>query len=127
MMARRTVPPFFLTRHVFIDVIRIGEGRYENYRWVEGEEEVLNIKANVQPAKFKDLQMLPESERTKEYIKVFTVDPLRTIKEGKDGHGADIILWNGNRYRVVQVKNYEMGVLDHYKAICAREPISAGH
>ena len=128
MELSRTVPPFTLTRHVFIDVIRTGEGGYVNYKWVDGQEELIEgIKANVQPARFKDLQLLPESERTKEYIKVFTVDELRTAKEGNNNYGADIILWKGNRYRVMSVKNYEMGVLDHYKSLAAREPISAGY
>lgn len=127
MALARTVPPFQLTRHVFIDVIRVGEGEYVKHRWVEGGETIINIKANVQPARFKDLQLLPESERTKEYIKVFSVEELRTAKEGVNNHGADIILWKGNRYRVMSVKNYEMGVLDHYKALAAREPISAGY
>ena len=32
----------------------------------------------------------------------------------------------GDEYEVMRVKNYVMGVLDHYSAYAARTPISAG-
>ena len=54
------------------------------------------------------LQLLPEEERAEEFIAVYTDFPLSL---GENDGGAeysvpDRILWNGETWRVVQVKNW---------------------
>ena len=54
------------------------------------------------------VQLLPEEERHEEFIAVYTDFPLRL---GENGGGAtytapDRILWNGETWRVVRVRNW---------------------
>ncbi|MCL2829843.1 MAG: hypothetical protein FWD77_03775 [Betaproteobacteria bacterium] len=59
----------------------------------------------VQPAKAEDVaQFLPEGERANRAITVYCRQELRH----SDGEGADsdAILWNGQRWRVIGVRNW---------------------
>ncbi|MNY65119.1 hypothetical protein D3C86_2023350 [compost metagenome] len=54
-------------------------------------------------------------------MKVYTKgDALQQLKEGGAGWAADRFTWKGELYEVMKVISYEMGVLNHYKALCAR-------
>lgn len=69
---------------------------------------------------------MPESERTVEWIKVYTTGQVYTAEESSElGRPADIVIWNDKRYRVMKARRYQMGVLDHQQLLCAREPLSA--
>ena len=121
---RRTTPKFRLVGKVPITIKRTGEGFWEGGRWKEGVAETIEIEANVQPATMQTLLTLPESERTKQAIRVFSVEEIRTAREGENGWQADIVEWNNDTYRVMKVENYVMGVLDHFHAVAVREPIT---
>lgn len=77
------------------------------------------IKANIQPAASEDLMRLPELERTKDPIMVYTATQLNAgshvLKQS-----PDVITWNGNDYEVYSLATYSMGVLDHTEALCLR-------
>lgn len=126
MATRRTHPSFRLTGSTSLTIKRRGKEVLVKGRPVLPPPETLQITANVQPLKFIELQQFSEPDRTKEWIKIFSVEEIRTMREGSDGWLADIVLWNGDEYEVMRVKNYVMGVLDHYSAYAARTPISAG-
>lgn len=117
-----TRPGFLLTGKTTLTIKRQGAGSYVNGRWVDGTTvtPAPTITANVQPANTRDLLLLPESERTKEWVKVYTSDVIRTMNEGAGGWAADEFTWNGYVYKVMRVKRYQMGVLDHYMALAAR-------
>ena len=51
-------------------------------------------------------KMLPESEREKEAINIFSNDWLYTARTGRNALEADIILYRGAKWRVVVVKPY---------------------
>lgn len=121
---RRTTPKFRLVGKVPITIQRMGEGGWEGGRWKEGVAEPIEIEAHVQPANMQTLLLLPESERTKQAIRVFSVEEIRTAREGDGGWQADIIEWNNDTYRVMKVESYVMGVLDHFHAVAVREPIT---
>ncbi|QYW06640.1 hypothetical protein uav_108 [Pseudomonas phage UAVern] len=71
--------------------------------------------------KSSDTILLPEADRSKACLKVYTQgEPLWELKEGTDGHAADQFYWQGDLYEVMKVINYAMGVLNHFKAICMR-------
>ena len=56
------------------------------------------------------LQLLPEEERTEEYIAVYTGFPL-SLGENDGGSTytvPDRILWNGKTWRVVRVRSWGM-------------------
>ena len=127
-MATRTIPTFTLTRKAKVKVVRPGEIRNEYGRPVEDPPTEHYIQANVQPLRFKELQIMPEADRTKEWIKLY-LDPCQDIRgelEGDDQQRADEVEWNGFRYKVMQIRSWQMGVLDHIEARAARTPISGG-
>jgi hypothetical protein len=121
----RSYPTFALTHSTEVGIRRKGEGSYVDGEWVESPETLITIEANVQPVQFREIMMMPESERTKEWIKIYSVSEIRTAVEGPGGWEADFVDWDGYSYRVMKSKKYVMGILDHYCAYAAREPRTA--
>lgn len=117
----KSVPSFMLTNKTKIVVERHSPGSFVKGRWVEGDVEYIDIEANVQPLKGFELQVLPESDRTKDSIKVYSAETIKTVEE-VDEKNADIVVWENKKYRAVRRMTYSMGVLDHTKTICIRLP-----
>lgn len=120
-------PPFWATGRTTLTITRKTAGTYVNGRYVEGTTSTQEITANVQPGlKWNDIQYLPEGERGRKSLRVYTDFPLRTRQEGPDGHDADRFVWtDGHTYEVnVLCHSYEMGVLNHTKAICSRVEVT---
>lgn len=113
-------PSFLLTKTVPIVVNRKTQGSYIDGDWVEGADNLVTIKVNIQPAKDSEILIMPESERTREWYKLYSADEIRTLKEGDSGWPADEFMFDGDNYRVMKVRNYSMGTLDHFKAFAAR-------
>lgn len=117
----RTIPQFLLTHKVPIQVKRFGEGAWVEGYFVNGAETTLDVEANVQPLKGHELLSLPEADRTKESIKVYCVETLKTVDEVGQKK-ADVIIWEDKRWQAIRTMTYKMGVLDHTKTICYRLP-----
>ena len=115
-----SIPRFLLTRTVPLTIYRQEAGSYVRGVWVEGPIVEVPIRANIQPLKPSEVQMMPESDRTREWYKVYSADLLRTKQEGDNGWDADQFEWQGHRYEVMKVQNYSMSILDHFKAWAAR-------
>ncbi len=115
-------PPLFLVGRTTLDVIRKTATTYVNGRPVEGTTTTVPTVCNVQPVlKSSDTLLIPEADKSKACLKVYTMgDELKALKEGGNGWAADQFYWKGDLYEVMKVIPYEMGVLDHYKAICMR-------
>ncbi|ATW58222.1 hypothetical protein CNR37_00002 [Pseudomonas phage ventosus] len=115
-------PPLLSTGRTTLEVTRRGPSTYVNGRPVAGIGYGVEVVCNVQPVlKSTDTIMLPEADRSKACLKVYTKgQELWQFKEGPDGHAADQFFWQGDKYEVMKVINYAMGVLNHYKAICMR-------
>lgn len=122
---QRSNVKFQLTHSIPVEVKRFSPGVYVKGVWQDGVAEVIPIFANVQPLKGHELVTMPESDRTKDWIKLYTVTPLYPVKEGEESHSGDVVMWEGNEYQVVKVFPYKMGVLDHIKVLACRLPISA--
>jgi len=71
------------------------------------------IYAAVQPMKGRDLQILPEGERAKDYRKFYTYSEVRTSVQAT-GEPADRIVYGGIVYEVQQVKQ-EIDVIPNFK------------
>lgn len=121
----RTSPKFQLTHFTEVTIKRFPPGEMVKGKWVKGIPFNVVVEANVQPARHKDLMMMTESDRTKEWIKVFSRDVIRTAKEGDGAYDSDVVLWDGFEYKVMKSRNFSMGVLDHFEVLAARTPISA--
>lgn len=115
-------PPLLLTGHVTLEITRREAETIVRGRPVPGAESVVQVVCNVQPVlKSTDTYLLPEADRTRATLKVYTKGAaLRQRKEGPDGWAADRFYWNGDLYEVMKVIQYQMRVLDHHKALCAR-------
>lgn len=119
-------PQFLLTKKIPITILRKSAGSYVEGEWVPGAEVEVPREVNIQPFKDQDLLLLPESERSREWYKLYCAEELLTLKQGVGGHAADEFIWEGDRYKIMKVKYYKMGILDHWRATAARVELSAG-
>lgn len=117
----RNVPLLSVGR-VKLILLRKNKGSYNDIgEWVENpKEKKVEIIANVQPAGYQEIRMLPEAQRSSKAIQVFSKCELRVQKEGTDGYASDEFVWEGDTYKVMKVEHYAMGILNHYHAICSR-------
>lgn len=108
-------------------LIRPGSGSRdeETGDWIPAEDQILTIAGNEQPLPGKEREMLPESLRSKDSRKFFSIDPVYTVDEA-DSKKADIIVIDGKEFVAVKVAKYQMGVLDHYTSTLVRTVQSAG-
>jgi hypothetical protein len=113
-------PQFLLTKKIPLIVYRRVQGQYVEGEWVEGGVQEIIREVNIQPLKPSEILQMPESDRTREWYKLYCAEDLRTQLEGVGGYDADEFTWQGGRYKVMRVKNYSMGILDHHTAYAAR-------
>lgn len=112
---------FLLTKKKPYTIYRYSAGGYVDGEWVKDSvPEEVPITANVQPAKYKDIQQMPESDRTKQWCTMFTEFLVRNKEEGVTGYDSDRFYWQGNLYEVRRVRQWDNGILDHYQAMAAR-------
>ena len=90
-------------------VIRVsGTGDYVDGEYLEAHEEELLIRANIQPAmsSFRT-QLLPEGDRNKEAIAIYSNDWLYTAQSGTSQTSAcDLIIYRGAKWEVVVSRPY---------------------
>lgn len=120
----KTIPQFQLTHKVNALRIRSGTGGYVNGIWQEGVSTSSTIEVNIQPLKGWELMSMPEADRSREWVKIYTTSDLRGVQDGDVSTAApstaDLIVWDGRTFEVAKVSTYKMGVLDHTKAIAVR-------
>lgn len=116
-----SIPTFRLTGFTLLPLKRYTPSFRDEWGvWHEGVKEDLEIEANVQPLGYRDSLMLPESERTKASIKIYSSEVIKGAREGEEATEADEVDWEGYVWKVSRVHSYKMGVLNHYKAIAYR-------
>lgn len=115
-------PLFLGTRTVDVDIKRYSAGQYVKGAWQPGTSSVITIKANVQPViKSFDTILLPDGDKSKEVIKVFTTFELRQVTEGSNPIPADVILWEGKEWEVKKATTWRMGILNHTEVLAVRK------
>ena len=120
-------PQFLLTKKIPLTIYRTSaQGSYVDGEWVEGTAVEVVREVNIQPFKDEELLLLPEADRAREWYKLYCAEDLIADKPGASGTIADEFVWNGDRYKVMKVKRYQMQTLDHFKAHAARLEVSAG-
>lgn len=113
-------PQFLLTKTIPVTITRKSQGSYVNGRWQEGTSTTVERQINIQPMKDDEILLLPEAERTREWYKLWCADEIRTLKEGVGGWAADEFTIKGERFKVMKVKHYFMGTLDHYECAAVK-------
>ena len=103
-----------------VDVTRYAAGSYVSGRWVEGATSVLSITASVQPdrARPDELLHLPEADRAREAIRLYTTATLRTSDESA-GIQADEVVWEGEQWEVHKVESWPLN-MTHQKVLALR-------
>ncbi len=117
-----SIAQFSLVKKTPVDILRHAEGSYVDGDWIEGAETTVTIQANVHPFSDYQVSIMPESDRTKSWLWLFTSSVVRQKKEGS--YGADRFMWQGDLYEIMKVQTYVMTVQDHHEAKCARVELS---
>lgn len=90
-------------------VIRVnGTGQYIDGEYVNALPEEVTIRANIQPAmsSFRT-QLLPEGDRNKEAITIYSNDWLYTARSGTDiALQCDLVIYRGAKWEVVVSRPY---------------------
>lgn len=60
----------------------------------------------VTPATAKEMKMVPEGDEVHEAFMFYSVTPMYDTRTNPDNENADILVWNGENYRVIKVWNY---------------------
>lgn len=81
-----------------ITVFRKTDGGYVDGVWVEGSESSFPVLASVQQPSPKQLEVLPEGERSPDVKLFISLLPIYTSNDFDDTE-ADHIEWNGKRYK----------------------------
>ncbi len=84
-------------------------------------EEHTGMTGVVQPATARELERLPEGERDKETLTIYTRQPLR-VGSVADGTATDCVLYGGARYFVAAVETWP----GYTRALVQKEPDHAG-
>ena len=74
---------------------------------VPSSVEGLEAQGNIQPASSEDLRLFLQEERSEEMIIILSPFHFRLGEDdGTSFTSADMVTWNGKKYRVVKVKNW---------------------
>ena len=116
------IPLFLATKVVDVEVKRFEQGEYVKGVWKDGTSSSITIKANVQPViRSYDTILLPDGDKSKEAIKIFTTFELRQVQAGESPIAADVILWEGREWEVKKSVTWRMGILNHTEALAVRK------
>lgn len=98
-------------------VKRFDPGEYIDGHYIEGVESLFEIIASIQPLSSYEMLQLPEGQRTKEAVKVYTPTGLRQTIESQQVKG-DRISYKGRLYEVQKVSTWETFTdIPHFKAV----------
>jgi hypothetical protein len=96
-----------------------GAGTWVGGRYVPPASSPLAILGSVQPITGDELAQLPEGDRSRVVLKVYTSTELRTAQQENSGD-ADQLVVDGQTYEVQRVQQ-ERSVIPHFKAWLARK------
>jgi len=89
-----------------ITVERIGSGEYdENGIWSPGKKETFQITASVQDLGVDEMLKLPENQRDRHGIKVFTTEEINVVSVGEKKN-ANVLIVDGKRYEVFRLADF---------------------
>lgn len=100
-------------------ITREQPGAYVSGVFVPGATSTLTIQASVQPATMEDMKEAPEGRRLSDMVKMYTDADLFTVEDAGHNQQPDKLTWRGREYEVIAKGVHQMGVVSHYKYICA--------
>lgn len=107
-----------------VPVTRFEPGRYDDAGvYQAGPSAQIMVRAAVLPLTGRELVTLPEGERNREHIKIYTEDELFTADEAAF-QPADIVHWAGREFKVTGVQHRtEIHELAHYRSVAVLKDI----
>lgn len=105
-----------------IDITRFAAGSRVKGRYVKGAPTVtLGVFVSVQPAKPNEVLRLPEGQRTKEMLTIFSDPSIQLSPVKENGNiSADRINWKGQDYEVAKVEDWTGKDIGHFKSLVVR-------
>ena len=94
-------------------------GTYAKGVFTKGQSITCDILANVQPVKPSEMLLLPEAQRTKETIKIFSSEALRPVAQ-TDSKSADRVTYDSDVYEVISTKDWNASAIPHYRSLAQR-------
>jgi hypothetical protein len=92
-------------------------GDWQNGIFVGGTTAECTVQCNVQPATFQQLMNLPEAQRTKAVIAIYTEEQLKTVDIANKA-SADRVEYSNKTYEVQSVKPWNGHTeLSHYEVL----------
>ena len=91
-----------------VTLIRKATGSYVDGHYVEGTASSYVIEANIQPLSGKEILQLPEADRTRESLKVFSTSEIRV---------NDTVTMSTKNYEVQKVADFSVYSIPHYEAV----------
>ena len=102
-----------------IQVIRGGNGHYENGYWVQEAPTKFDIIGSAQPLSPRESLLLPEGDRVKEWLKIYTKTELKSHRKDECTLvTADRVIINSKKYVVMKVWPFDLAnkmALKHWK------------
>lgn len=101
------------------NVSRKASGAYDaNGRWVAtATPTVIAVRASVKPANGRDMQALPEAERTTETLVMFADEELKTRTASTE---ADLVTVSGAVFEVYSVKHWHSPRREYWEALLTK-------
>tara|TARA_R110002012_G_scaffold271932_2_gene457262 strand:- start:751 stop:1140 length:390 start_codon:yes stop_codon:yes gene_type:complete len=85
----------------------------------QGTTSITQAQAVIIPATGKDLKNLPEAQRIKEAIKIYTDEALQTADDNTSKN-ADVITWRGVNYQIQNMEDWTSTDIPHYKSMAVK-------
>ena len=93
-------------------------GGYIDGIYQDGATSTFDVIMSIQPLMGKEVEKLPEGERTRRYVKGYTTTRLYTTKES-ESQKADRVAYDGTNFEVQAAERWIDGNLHHYKTMMA--------
>jgi hypothetical protein len=122
---------FTLIKFSDVEITRRNAGYRSEGDWVEGTTETFTAQLKVQPVKPFELLQFPESDRSREWLKVYcNTHNLRSQIEGDGGWDADEFSWpsivDGKEYvfKIMKTYRFKDSAIDHWKGWAYRTELT---
>jgi len=107
-------------------VTRPAQGQFVDGDWIPGDpagQDQFTITASVQPLAFSETVLIPDGQRNRDAVKVYTVTELHEARPSEQQKG-DLLYIGPDVYEVFKVAAYPLppAPLSHYKVIALKQP-----
>ncbi len=92
-------------------ISRPSDGTWSFGKYTQGTPTSHTIRASIQPVSGKELDQLPEGDRFKSHIEIYTENSI---------YVKDVITYKDEKFEVIRVSDYSDYCLEHYEALAIR-------